>query len=42
MDQFSAYVIVVYAATFGVLLAYLGYLFARLRQEPRREEEAPK
>ncbi len=33
MDKYALYVIVVYAATFGVLVAYLWYLFRRLRQE---------
>lgn len=37
MDKYAVYVIVVYVVTFGVLAAYLGYLFRRLRQERERE-----
>ena len=39
MDKYAPFVLWVYGATFVVLLAYVAYLFLRLRQEQRAAQQ---
>ncbi|GGL70036.1 hypothetical protein GCM10010840_05080 [Deinococcus aerolatus] len=42
MDKYSAYVIIVYAVTFVLLLSYLVWMWARLRAVKDETGEAPR